>query len=87
MAGIARLFELDIKDTFRSLACRPFLSAKCCGSQMRQKDVFSILPSDDIPFGRSQIILVCNICRKEIELELILGAVKKEDVLNVFEIK
>lgn len=68
MAGV---FELTQEQTQIALANRRLFSVKCCDKPMKQKEVYSLLPSDKVPFGRSLVVLLCRTCRKEIEVELL----------------
>lgn len=67
------VFELTQEQTKRALLNRRVYAIRCCDRPMNQKEVYSVLPSDSVPFGRSLLVLFCHTCRKEIELELLTG--------------
>ena len=82
MSGV---FELNKQQTQRALTTRRIYRVLCCERTMSQKEVYSLLPTDKVPFGRSLIVLQCPTCKKVIELELFTSYPALAKILKVLD--
>lgn len=80
------LLELSKDDTIRALLKRKVCQVRCCEKIMHQNTVYSLLPTEEIPFGRSIIVLECWVCRRMIELELFVGNPDRDEILKAFKL-
>lgn len=84
---MSRLCSLNRIETQRALAGRYVFGVYCCNKHMNQTEVFSQIPTLEIPFGRSYITLKCATCHKTIELVLNTGIPAAPEMYKAIELK
>lgn len=67
------ILSLDKRMTSLSIVGRRVFRIRCCGDFMEQEAVFSLLPNEEIDFGRSLVVLQCSVCHREIDVEFFVG--------------
>ena len=70
---MSSILNLDQGMTSLSIVGRKVFRIRCCGGFLEQKAVFTLLPNEEIDFGRSLLVLSCPECQREIDVEFFVG--------------